>query len=785
MSNAQPPPNKTWSSSPLVERMILDFTGCSTLQDVTSLDLSKRKISTLDPAVFSKMVGLDSLNLSNNRISGFPINLGLRKLRVLNLHHNHLKSVATLEQFPDLEELNIENNLLSIADHYIAVYMLPKLKILNGKDVDIRETVQNMEDTLMAKVNEVWNENFLAELKEGMTKAEIRTLEESFIEMLNTQIQFGPDALVDFTNYMLTTLAEKHVTQQTSHLRKPLLEQPSIPVPNNKVQILIQDESGHTIQQTLDLGNGTTVASMVLENEEGAIQMEKRQAEEPPESAVLPEAKKAKGDPESASTSVAAPQTVSDPEQTETKTPEAQSKGTRGKKAAASSPAPKKAVKGKKKTEKSNRVQETEEKKDAPQVDGMQEVGVAYEPVHLLRCHSKEDDPNDTATNVWKCAFEPNPEQPGNSTWSVATCGSNIVCVVDCKTGIVLKKYQHNKEKEEFYCIAWTTLEMDVDGKKKATNILAAAGTKGTIKLLHPQQLLCYAEIKMERKSKPINCISFHPSHPTWLICGSEDIVIWDIGIPQGSDFKCKHKKLLNLSAPGRVLGLIAVPSADFLLAGCDNGCYGWNIDTNAFSKREKNHSLEILLPSKARLASAINEDGEDDEEKEGDMIDGLALLKDQLVASKVACDGSIHIWSLKEARSMKKGPVKEVTIKPVYSLEWCDSDSVYLDIGTWPGCGVLVSGDDQGEVWVYDVFKQAELAEAAGEKGPFKPNQLLPWPESKDEDKEEKEEEKSEEKDKEEQEDRIIVNDVSISSDCKYIVSVTNKNLVCVWQKA
>lgn len=44
---------------------------------------------------------------------------------------------------------------------------------------------------------------------------------------------------------------------------------------------------------------------------------------------------------------------------------------------------------------------------------GFQEVGVAYEPVHLLRCHSKEDDPNDTMTNVWKCAFEPNPEQPG------------------------------------------------------------------------------------------------------------------------------------------------------------------------------------------------------------------------------------------------------------------------------------------------------------------------------------------------------------------------------------
>lgn len=41
-------------------------------------------------------------------------------------------------------------------------------------------------------------------------------------------------------------------------------------------------------------------------------------------------------------------------------------------------------------------------------------------------------------------------------------------------------------------------------------------------------------------------------------------------------------------------------------------------------------------------------------------------------------------------------------------------------------GCGVLVSGDDQGEVWVYDVFKQAELAESAKIKGPFKPNQVV-----------------------------------------------------------
>lgn len=49
---------------------------------------------------------------------------------------------------------------------------------------------------------------------------------------------------------------------------------------NNKVQILIQDERGHTIQQTIDFGNGTSVASMVLEDAESEVdRAEKRQPE--------------------------------------------------------------------------------------------------------------------------------------------------------------------------------------------------------------------------------------------------------------------------------------------------------------------------------------------------------------------------------------------------------------------------------------------------------------------------------------------------------------------------
>ena len=42
-----------------------------------------------------------------------------------------------------------------------------------------------------------------------------------------------------------------------------------------------------------------------------------------------------------------------------------------------------------------------------------QECGIAYEPVHLLRCHSVDNDPTDWKTNVWKCSFEPNVEVEG------------------------------------------------------------------------------------------------------------------------------------------------------------------------------------------------------------------------------------------------------------------------------------------------------------------------------------------------------------------------------------
>ncbi|KAF8948946.1 hypothetical protein BGZ47_000621 [Haplosporangium gracile] len=92
-------------------------------------------------------------------------------------------------------------------------------------------------------------------------------------------------------------------------------------------------------------------------------------------------------------------------------------------------------------------------------------------------------------------------QQAPQSSSIVATCGGNTVCLIDCRLGKVMAKYSHVEE-EEFMALAWTTLDHDQDtegdnattkeGRLKQTNILAAAGRLGSIKLINPLQNTCY-----------------------------------------------------------------------------------------------------------------------------------------------------------------------------------------------------------------------------------------------------------------------------------------------------
>lgn len=83
------------------------------------------------------------------------------------------------------------------------------------------------------------------------------------------------------------------------------------------------------------------------------------------------------------------------------------------------------------------------------------------EPVHVLQCHSKMDSREDFSTQLWSCSFQPqhsfgtdpfSAPRPGpvseevnpfvSAGALVATCGGDTLCLVDCETGTVMKKYK-------------------------------------------------------------------------------------------------------------------------------------------------------------------------------------------------------------------------------------------------------------------------------------------------------------------------------------------------------
>lgn len=197
---------------------------------------------------------------------------------------------------------------------------------------------------------------------------------------------------------------------------------------------------------------------------------------------------------------------------------------------------------------------------------------------------------------VWRCAFEPRPDLSAkdaaglgatDTTHTVATCGGECVCLIDCCSGKVLKRFKHLEE--EFYTLAWTTVTLE-DGQR--TNLMAAAGKMAEIRLLHPDQLVCYAEMKGHHDE--VACMAFHSrERPTLLFSGdaSAAILVWDIGVPRLPDYRTRYHLLMRLRCPranlNPVLNLVYMPYWSSLVAGCEDGIFAWRFDETQFSPHE------------------------------------------------------------------------------------------------------------------------------------------------------------------------------------------------------
>ncbi|XP_059144712.1 leucine-rich repeat and WD repeat-containing protein 1-like [Physella acuta] len=390
-------------------------------------------------------------------------------------------------------------------------------------------------------------------------------------------------------------------------------------------------------------------------------------------------------------------------------------------------------------------------KRKAPDLGHLPSLG-DFTPTMFLRCHNQKEE--DDETKIWKCAFEPSLENPDETTNLLATCGGKTVCIIDVNTQQVLKRFQDTDKYENFYTLAWTSIELA--GKKKV-NILAVAGEGAAIKLIYPSQLLMYATIRGHKKY--ISCLLFHPTLTRLLFSGSRDgfVYLWDIGIPDKAP-SASYVPLLKISLQdsfGDALNLIFCERSQLLIAGAERGCVGWVVG-----------DCQLLTPVRRAKVIERADIVFQHPKSKTQTIDGLINLPGDLIATKQVGSGEILIWDL--TKHVQK-EIKEVLIEPMIKLKYPQTSVKYLNLGF--SNGLLGVGDDQGNLLLYNI-QNVLKKHSEDEENVWEASNILEWPnivnlQSTNTPRQE-----------------LVVNTVAISSSHEYITGGTDNNLVCIWKR-
>lgn len=719
----------------ITEKLLLEKSSpkCNKLEQIYSLNLSKLglKCQDLPAGLLSRLQSLERLDLSGNRLQEFPRNLKLPALKQLDLSDNQMEDVTSLESLSCLEELHMEDNLyVTVSDNYKLMVLLPQLRMYNGKDVS--STAKHLRyvysDNLKTRILAVWERSF--SLPEPITAEKMSTLETEFICAACQQVKFGPSSCSDFTKWRVGIMAAEYL--------KSLLQQKDDP---------------HKMESTSSKDNGVRIVTPT-----------KRKRAALPTAKLTPVKKYHVSDfPVTESPSKAGhrlkPQKVS-----QTDSPFKSSTPTRAQTKAetlnraptniqrkeeavshnhGSSPAP---------------LKETDKILPTAKSCSQTQELVCLRALHVLQCHSKQDSPDDLSTQLWACAFQPSPDFSGFGgvhSRLVATCGGDSVCVIDCETGVVMKKYKVFGE--EFFTLAWTTVLMSRGQGASAQHcsILAAGGKRGTVKLIHPRNNVAYGEFRVSRKA--LSILRFNPNQGSLLYTGSYDnkIVLWDIG-GMDSQYNYKVVQLLVLDCSGTPLHLCVPPKTplSYLLTACEDGlhCYNTQLSNNTTAK-SRLKELEITFPIYRK----------EDKEHDYHTVDGLCFLTDDIVASKNYRHGHIYLWFWSQTKAQRTNKKNRTVCAVVLAeLQWANTQVPYLALNTCPGRSYVVCGDDRGRLWTYHI---SDLK--AGK--PVLP-QILEWPTPL--------------RNGFGKVEGTAINSVTMDPELQYLVAVTDKNMVLVWKR-
>ncbi|KAM4726621.1 leucine-rich repeat and WD repeat-containing protein 1 [Anableps anableps] len=735
----------------ITEKLLLEKGSPKTnkLEEIKTLNLSKMalKLEDLPVKLLSRLSSLERWDMSGNRLQEFPKCLELPALRYLDLSDNQMEDVTTLESLRGLEELKMNDNFyITVSDNYKLFVLLPNLRIYNSKD--ITNTANHLRyvysDNLRTRMIAVWEGSF--SLPDRISAEKMSSLEKNFVAAARQQVKFGPSSVADFTRWRVEILAMEYLRSLTEPKED-------------------SDDKDHTENK----------------DDTDASAPSKRKRTEPATDATIsltPRKKLCSDLPESPAKSSPCKSSLRlkpHPEpQTGTQTRMSPLKPKRDpstpNKAEARTEAPRRSTEvqqaGEEKQKKNLR------RKDAkaaqlhrnayvlPIIKACSKTQpVSLKPLHVLQCHSKQDSSEDFSTQLWACAFQPLSVSSGESCL-VATCGGDSICVIDCETGKVMKKYK--VPGEEFFSLAWSTVLMSRGGSAPSwtCSVLAAGGKRGLVKLIHPRNNVAYGEFRASQKS--LTVLRFNHRQGNFLFTGSYDkkIIMWDVG---GLDrhYNFKVIKLLTLEVGTTPLHICLPPASPntHLLTACEDGllCYNTQLGANSTTKRSK--EMEITFPIYKK----------EDKQHNYHTIDGLSFLTDDVVASKSHNHGSIYLWSWSRTRSQRPDKRSGCVCAVVLAeLQWADTDIPYLALNTCPGRAYVACGDDKGQIWTYHITNLQKNSFQSGK--PIPPTQVLEWPTPVREGLGGIE--------------GPSINSVAMDPELHYLVALTDKNMAVIWKR-
>lgn len=147
--------------------------------------------------------------------------------------------------------------------------------------------------------------------------------------------------------------------------------------------------------------------------------------------------------------------------------------------------------------------------------------------------------------------------------------------------------------------------------------------------------------------------------------------------------------------------------------------------------------------------------------------VDGLAFVNEDVVASKGSGLGTICLWSWSQTWAAR-GSQTAVRVVVLARLQWSSTTLAYFSLSACPDEGLVLCGDEEGRVWIYDVGRllaQPRPLPAA----PQAPTQVLEWPEPQA---------------LGQPMGKTMVNTVVADPSMNYLTALTDSNVVCIWRR-